>query len=79
MAELVPGYHTVRGSDIHRHGMYLELIDSASGDEVAEVFYSDESAKMQITIFQQDLPLEVVDRFIERAKRDLPPSSRGDG
>ena len=72
MADLCPGYRTVRGSDIHRDGMYLELIDSASGDEVGEVFYSDESGRMQITIFQQDMPLDVIERFIEKAKRDLP-------
>jgi hypothetical protein len=73
MSELPPTFRIVRGSDIQRDGMYLELVDCVSGDEVAEVFYSDESSKMKITLFRQDVPVEVVEHLIEKAKRDLPP------
>ena len=48
MGELSPGYRTVRGSDVRRDGMFLELIDEGTGDEVAEVFYSDVTHEMTI-------------------------------
>jgi hypothetical protein len=73
MSELLPGYRTVRGSDVRRDGMYLELIDESTGDEVAEVFYSDTTHEMTISIFKQELPLRVVESLIDRAKHDLPP------
>ena len=75
MSELLPGYQTVRGSDVQRDGMYLELIDQSTGDEVAEVFYSDATHEMKISIFQPKLPLRVVEALIERAKHDLPPTN----
>ncbi|GAB4211010.1 MAG: hypothetical protein OHK0012_02700 [Synechococcales cyanobacterium] len=74
MGELTPGYRTVRGSDVQRDGMYLELIDESTGDEVAEVFYSDATREMVISIFKPELPLPVVESLIERAKHDLPPT-----
>ena len=74
MSELLPGYRIVRGSDLQRDGMFLELIDESTGDEVAEVFYSDVTHKMTISVFQRELPLEVIEVFTERAKHDLPPS-----
>jgi hypothetical protein len=74
MSELSPGYRTVRGSDVQRDGMYLELIDESTGDEVAEVFYSDATHEMTISVFRPELPLRVVESLIERAKHDLPPT-----
>lgn len=73
MSELLPGYSSVRGSDVKRDGMYLELIDESTGDEVAEIFYSDATHKMTISVFRSELPLEVIELLIERAKHDLPP------
>jgi hypothetical protein len=73
MGVLTQGYRTVRGSDLQRDGMYLELIDESTGDEVAEVFYSDATHKMTISVFQPELPLEIVELLIERAKHELPP------
>jgi hypothetical protein len=73
MSELSPGYHTIRGSDIRRDGMYLELIEESTGDEVAEVFYSDVIHKITISIFQSDMPLDIVELLLQRAKRELPP------
>ena len=75
MSEIPSGYQTVRGSDVQRDGMYLELIDQSTGDEVAEVFYSDVTHKMTISIFQPELPLDVVESLILRAKHDLPPTN----
>jgi hypothetical protein len=75
MSELIPGYRTVRGSDVQRDGMYLELIEDSTGDEVAEIFYSDATHKMTMSVFQSELPLDVVEALIERAKHDLPPTN----
>jgi hypothetical protein len=73
MAALVPGFQTARGSDVHRNGMYLEVIDEGTGDEVAEIFYSDVTGEMTVSVFRAELPLQVVEALIERAKRELPP------
>jgi hypothetical protein len=74
MGELSPEYRTVRGSDIGRDGMFLELMDSETARVVAEVFFSDTTQKMTLSIFQADLPLDVVELLIARAKLDLPPA-----
>jgi hypothetical protein len=74
MSDLLRRYHTIRGSDVDRDGMFLELIDKESGDEVAEVFYSDVTHQMTISLFQPTLPLHVVELLIKRAKDDLPPT-----
>jgi hypothetical protein len=52
--------------------MYLELLDERTGDEVAEVFYSDATHQMTVSVFQQELPLPVLELLIEKAKHDLP-------
>ena len=74
MSELLPGYQPVRGSDVQRDGMYLELIEQSTGDEVAEILHSDATHEMKISIFRPELPLQVVEALIERAKHDLPPT-----
>ena len=74
MSELMPGYRTLRGSDVQRDGMYLELIEHQTGNAVAEVFYSDASGSMSISVFQPEIPLEAIERLIERARHELPPS-----
>lgn len=66
----------MRGSDVRRDGMFLELIDENTGDEVAEVFYADATGAMTISVFKQELPLVCVERLIEKAKHDLPPENR---
>lgn len=76
MSELPTGYSMIRGSDIVRDGMFLELIDCISGDVVAEVFYSDASQKMTDSVFQPALPLELIEMLITRANADLPPEIR---
>jgi len=75
MSELLQGYRIVRGSDLQRDGMFLELIDQSTGDEVAEVFYSDVTHKMAISVFQPEMPLEVIESLINQAKHDLPPTN----
>ena len=72
MSEHLQGYTTLRGSDVNRDGLYLELIETISGDEVAEVFFFDEENRMQISIFKPDMRLEVIEAFIAKAKHELP-------
>jgi hypothetical protein len=74
MGALIQGYRTVRGSDLPRDGMFLELIDEKTGDEVAEVFYSDKTDEMTISLFEPALPLNVVELLINQAKHVLPPT-----
>ena len=69
----VAAYEMIRGSDVDRDGMYLELVESSTRKVVAEVFYSDVTNAMTFTTFTQDLPLAAVEMLIECAKSDLPP------
>lgn len=65
-------YSTVRGSDLRRDGMFLEL-RHAGGPAVAEIFYSDQSRDFTFTQFSPEpIPLSILQRFIEEAQRDLP-------
>jgi hypothetical protein len=67
-------YHTTLASDLKRDGMGLEL---ASGSHtVAEIFYSDVSKDFTISIFEQSLPLAVIERLLAEAKVALPPVIR---
>ncbi|MBF0690195.1 hypothetical protein IR150_01525 [Providencia alcalifaciens] len=68
-------YKLARGSDIVRDGMYLELT-MANTDPVlqlAEVFYSDVTHQFTVTCFEPNIPLAVIETFIEQAKKLLPP------
>ncbi|EFB73668.1 hypothetical protein PROVRUST_04940 [Providencia rustigianii DSM 4541] len=68
-------YEFVRGSDIVRDGMYLEL-NVANTDPVlqlAEVFYSDVTHQFTLTCYEPNIPLAVIETLIEQAKKLLPP------
>jgi hypothetical protein len=64
-------YSTVRGSDVSRDGMFLEL--NRAGKSVAEVFFDDNTRKFTVSLFADNLPLSVLEKFFEEAKVDLPP------
>jgi hypothetical protein len=65
-------------SDVIRDGMGLELVEEsvASGRRAAlEVFYSDETGEFVFSADQvDDVPLELIDRFLADGRRRLPPS-----
>lgn len=61
------------GSDIQRDGMFLELLESASGDVVGEVFYSDRTGQFAISLERPDIPLEAVEALIAAARQRLLP------
>ena len=69
-------YRCVRGSDIDRDGMYLELslASDVAQSAIAEIFYSDTTATMTMTLFREDMPLIAIEWLIEQAKLVLPPS-----
>ncbi len=65
----------IRGSDVQRDGMYLELSDTGAAKAVAEVFYSDETGQMSFSAYEEDVPLEAIELLIERSKQLLPPAT----
>ena len=68
-------YICVRCSDVDRDGMYLELrgIDDEDEQLTAEIFYSDQTAEMTMTLFRKDVPLPVIEWILAEAKEALPP------
>lgn len=60
-------YNATIGSDVQRDGMYLELADQ-DGRIVGEIFFSDIDGKMTITLFLPEVPVEVVEWMIARAR-----------
>lgn len=67
------GYKSVRGSDVDRDGMYLEV--STPDDQlVLEIFYSDRTGKMSVTLYQEAVPVEAIEAFIPYAKWALTPT-----
>lgn len=61
------------GSDIIRDGMYIEVSDKPDGfKEILEIFYSDVSHRMSVTLYKPDVPLEVVEWAISIARERLP-------
>jgi len=66
-------YGYVVGSDLVRDGMYIEVSDDAEGTQtVIEVFYSDVTHRMCVTLYKPDVPLEVVEWAIAIARERLP-------
>ncbi|MDM8750516.1 hypothetical protein [Morganella morganii] len=67
-------YEIIRGSDIVRDGMYLELRlpDTSPLEQLAEIFYSDVTHEFSISIFADNLPLSIIETLIAEAKVSLP-------
>ena len=66
-------FSTIRGSDLNRDGMFLELSEAGSSNPLMEVFYSDVDRTFHISGFGQPVPLPVAERFIVAARELLPP------
>ncbi len=66
----------IRGSDVQRDGMYLEISEQKRGETrvVLEVFYRDEDGRMTLSAFAEDLPLELVEHAALTARERLTPS-----
>ena len=67
-------YEVIRGSDVVRDGMYLELRlpDTSPVEQLAEIFYSDVTHKFSISIFADNLPLSIIEILVAEAKVLLP-------
>jgi hypothetical protein len=68
-------YEMLRGSDVSRGGMYLELWDRGSGELALWAFYFDADGSLEFTRYRSDVPLEVETWFQQEARRLLPPST----
>lgn len=70
-------YSFVRGSDIVRDGMFLEVNKSKVGmnQQVAEVFYSDATSTFYLSCFEEEVPLTLIEELISQAEVLLPPVS----
>lgn len=67
-------YVSITGSDLDRDGMYLEIARGSNRSGVlVEIFFSDETSQLTITVMEQNLPLEFLEWAIERARTVLPP------
>ncbi|MEB4674240.1 hypothetical protein MXL54_05565 [Enterobacteriaceae bacterium G50] len=68
-------FEMARGSDILRDGMYLELYenDTTPLRQVAEVFYSDITHEFFLTCYEDNIPLEEIEKLIAEARKSLPP------
>lgn len=67
-------YEIIRGSDVVRDGMYLELRlpDISPVEQLAEIFYSDVTHEFSISIFADNLPLSIIEILVAEAKISLP-------
>jgi hypothetical protein len=63
-------------SDVIRAGLGLELLDP-SGSVVAEIFRSDRTKSVIVTTFNNDIPLDVFERYYREAWARLDPFEDG--
>jgi hypothetical protein len=63
----------VRGSDVERDGMFLELVEGEQRRVLADVFYSDADGSYVLTEYAPDTPPEAIAWLKEQAHRLLPP------
>jgi hypothetical protein len=66
-------YELTWGSDVIRDGMFMEATLEETGDTLAEVFCSDETGLFTISVYAENLPLELLERPIAAARETLPP------
>jgi hypothetical protein len=68
-------YRTTVGSDVDRDGFFAELTRTSNGqiELVAEAFFNDSISEFTFTAFVKEIPFDVIEKFVEEAKRRLPP------
>lgn len=64
-------FEFVRGSDLNRDGMYLEMSERGGKAGIAEVFYSDETRAFVLNTFGNDIPLEAIEWIAANARSTL--------
>ena len=68
---MVVEFSRIVASDVDRDGLGLELWQGEK--QVAEIFRSDRKRELTITLWEENLPLEIIDGFIADAKNRLLP------
>lgn len=70
-------YEVLRGGDVHDGGVYLEMNDVSRKAPVTVLLVSrsDVDGRMRFSAYREDLPLELVAWFINRAQELLAESS----
>ena len=63
------------GSDVQRDGMFLELNELRHGERVvvAEMFYSDEDGRLELTEYEPGCPPSAIAWLRAEGARRLPP------
>jgi hypothetical protein len=69
-------YRTQIASDVVRDGLGLELLDQ-KGNVIAEVFRSDTHHRIILNTFNNDIPIELIQKLVEEAKVALNPYEDG--
>jgi hypothetical protein len=64
---LPQGYHIQKASDVIRDGVGIELLDRKD-EVVAEVFRSDAAHSVIVNTFNNDIPLGIIETYINLAK-----------
>jgi hypothetical protein len=73
---MTPPLKTQFASDVIRDGLGLELLDD-SGNVVAEVFRCDANHTVTIRVFTANVPADVIEELIARARSGLGPFEDG--
>ena len=71
-------YEIIRLSDVVRDGMALELYEITNNDsfQILEAFWSDIDNRFTFSAFKENLPFEIVEKFIFEARKLLPPTKQ---
>lgn len=68
-------YEMLRGSEVSRGGMYLELWHRPSGNLALWAFYRNADRSFEFTRYRTDVPADVETWFQQEARRLLPPNT----
>ena len=66
MGEAEARYSRVKASDVGRDGCGYELWDGT--EQIAEVFRSDRERRMTLTLWREDLDLDLIESFLAEAR-----------
>jgi len=72
-------FEMVRGSDVSRQGMFLELWDRPANELALWAFHCDADGTFEFTRYRWDVPKTVEDWFHWEARRLLPPITTDPG
>lgn len=73
-------YELLCWSDVVRDDVYLELNKAHTNPfvQIAEVFYSDVTDEFTLSCFVENIPLDLIEQLIAKAKETLPPIDKSE-